>query len=288
MNIIKAVVGKTGINVTSNHGYTTMTGVAAWDNFNHDFFKATTFPDRMRIYADMREQYPEHKDDLYLSPFIDYRYHQAYDLLGGDKLRALRYREKDIAEAVCRDLAAAFPKSEIICGDPREHSLLESEDIGKTDALVALTALDELNLMMSLYGKRREVPLLITKLEYLDAAGLMGNVPLGSHICPRKLCCNNVVRYVRAMQNQVGAAITIHSIADGQAEALEFLVDENTLYCDTPLKKLKFRPNILLVGITSKNGTEIPNGNSVYHVGDSVVLVAGGDTVIGQFNDIFE
>lgn len=100
MNIIKAVVGQTGINVTSNHGYTTMTGVAAWDNFNHDFFKATTFPDRMRIYADMREQHPEHKDDLYLSPFIDYRYHQAYDLLGGDKLRALRYREKDIAEAV--------------------------------------------------------------------------------------------------------------------------------------------------------------------------------------------
>jgi trk system potassium uptake protein TrkA len=90
------------------------------------------------------------------------------------------------------------------------------------------------------------------------------------------------------MQNQVGAAITIHSIADGQAEALEFLVDENTLYCDTPLKKLKLRPNILLVGITSQNGTEIPNGNSVYHVGDSVVLVAGGDTVIGQFNDIFE
>lgn len=100
MNIIKAVVGQTGINVTSNHGYTTMTGVAAWDNFNHVFFKATTFPDRMRIYADMREQHPEHKDDLYLSPFIDYRYHQAYDLLGGDKLRALRYREKDIAEAV--------------------------------------------------------------------------------------------------------------------------------------------------------------------------------------------
>lgn len=100
MNIIKAVVGQTGINVTSNHGYTTMTGIAARDRFNHDFFKATTFPDKMRIYADMREQHPEHKDDLYLSPFIDYRYHQAYDLLGGDKLRALRYREKDIAEAV--------------------------------------------------------------------------------------------------------------------------------------------------------------------------------------------
>jgi trk system potassium uptake protein TrkA len=89
------------------------------------------------------------------------------------------------------------------------------------------------------------------------------------------------------MQNKEGAAITIHSIADGQAEALEFLVDENTLHCDTPLKKLKLRPNVLLVGITSKNGIEIPSGDSVYHVGDSVVVVTSGEMVIGQFNDIF-
>ena len=95
------------------------------------------------------------------------------------------------------------------------------------------------------------------------------------------------MRYVRAMQNQAGAAITIHSFADGQAEAMEFLVDQNTRYCDTPLRKLKLRSNILLVGITSKNGIEIPGGDSVYHVGDSVVVVSSGDTVIGQFNDIF-
>lgn len=99
INIIKTV-GQTGINVTSNHGYTTMTGVAALDKFKQDFFKATTYPEKMRIYTEMREQYSEHTDDLYLSPFIDYRFHQAYDMLGGNKLRALRFREKDIVEAV--------------------------------------------------------------------------------------------------------------------------------------------------------------------------------------------
>lgn len=100
MNIIKTVVGQTGINATSCHGYTTMTGVAALDKFKQEFFKSTTFPDKMRIYSDMREQHPEHTNDLYQNVFIDYRFHQAYDMLGGDKIRALRYREKDIAEAV--------------------------------------------------------------------------------------------------------------------------------------------------------------------------------------------
>ena len=100
MNIIKTVVGQTGINATSCHGYTTKTGVAALDKFKQEFFKATTFPDKMRIYTEMREQHPEHTNDLYLNSSIGYCFHRAYDLLGGDKLRALRYREKDITEAV--------------------------------------------------------------------------------------------------------------------------------------------------------------------------------------------
>ena len=100
MNIIKTIVDQTGINATSCHGYTTMTGVAALDKFKQEFFKATTFPEKMRIYTDMREQHPEHTNDLYQNVFIERLFHQAYDMLGGDKIRALRYREKDITEAV--------------------------------------------------------------------------------------------------------------------------------------------------------------------------------------------
>ena len=100
LNIIKTVVGQTGINVTNDCGYIHLSGVAALDKFKQEFFKATTFPDRMRIYTEMREQHPEHTNDLYQNAFIERHFHQAYDMLGGDKIRALRFREKDIAEAV--------------------------------------------------------------------------------------------------------------------------------------------------------------------------------------------
>ncbi len=190
-------------------------------------------------------------------------------------------------EARCVELATLLPEVDVIHGNAREDGALEGEELSEADALIALTDSDELNMVLSLYAHQRKLPQVVTRLEQLGSMGITEQLPLGSVVCPRHLCCNNIVRYVRAMQNKEGAAITIHSIADGQAEALEFLVDENTLYCDTPLKKLKLRPNVLLVGITSKNGIEIPGGDSVYHVGDSVVVVAGGDAVIGQFNDIF-
>ena len=187
----------------------------------------------------------------------------------------------------CLELAAEFPDMNIICGDARSQSILESEGIANTDALVTLTGLDELNMMISMYAKNRKIPQVITRTEYLDEFDITSQMSLGSMICPKNLCCNNIVRYVRALHNQSGAAVTVHSIADGHAEALEFEVNSTTLYCGEPLKKIPLRKNILLVSITNGSKTEIPNGDSTFSVGDTVVVVASGDTVIGQLNDIF-
>ena len=190
-------------------------------------------------------------------------------------------------EERCVELATLLPEVDVVCRDPREDGLLEGEELSEADALISLSDSDELNMVISLYGTHRGIQQIVTRLEQLGGKGITEQLPLGSVICPRQLCCSNIVRYVRAMQNQVGAAVTLHSIADGQAEALEFLLDENALHCGVPLKRLKLRPHVLLVGITSKNGIEIPGGDSVFHQGDSVVVGVGGDTVIGQFNDIF-
>ena len=96
INIIKTVIDNTNINVTTSYGYNTLTGNHVLDRFYHEFFKATTFPDKMRIYCDMRTKHPEHDNDLYQNSFIEFRFHQYYDLLGGERIKALRYRDKDI------------------------------------------------------------------------------------------------------------------------------------------------------------------------------------------------
>ena len=108
-------------------------------------------------------------------------------------------------------------------------------------------------------------------------------------VCPKDLVVSNIVRYVRAMQNQTGAAISVHSIADGQVEAMEFVVDRNTKNCGIPLKNLKPKPNVLIASITHGALTEIPNGDSIFNRGDSVVVVVTrSETAVRQLNDIFE
>ena len=49
------------------------------------------------------------------------------------------------------------------------------------------------------------------------------------------------MRYVRAMQNQMGSVLTLHSIAGGDAEALEFRVDSAVRFVGVPLRDVPLR-----------------------------------------------
>jgi trk system potassium uptake protein TrkA len=193
--------------------------------------------------------------------------------------------EKDLNR--CRELAALLPDVSVIHGDATDQALLESQGIDDCDALVTLTGIDELNMIISLYGTGKNVPQVITKLGRAANRSIAEHLSLGSIVYPRELCSNQIVRYVRAMQNQSGAAVSIHFIADGQVEAIEFAVDEDTMHCGKPLKELKLRPNVLLVSITSGATTTIPNGDSSFRQGDSIVVVTSGRGKLRQINDIF-
>ena len=186
----------------------------------------------------------------------------------------------------CTELATLLESSSVIYGDCSNQSLLNMQGIDQVDALCSLTGVDETNMIISLYASNRNVPQVITKLSRGES-NIAADLPLGSMICPKELCSNSIVRYVRAMQNQTGAAVSVHTIAEGQAEAVEFNVDATTRNCGVPLKQLKLKPNVLLASITRGHDTQIPGGDSTFLEGDTVVVVTSGRGVLQNINDIF-
>ncbi len=199
---------------------------------------------------------------------------------------AVQIFEKNLAR--CEELAELLPNVSILHGDVSDQTLLDSEGVSDCDAFVSLTGLDELNVMMSLFAHSRGVPQVVTKLGRLESTELVRSLPLGSVISPKELCANTIVRYVRAMQNQTGAALAIHMIADGQVEAAEFVVDDTTRQTGVPLRELKLRRGVLVVGVSHGATTEIPDGNTTLQKGDIVVIVSEEDRDIHQLKDIFE
>lgn len=204
------------------------------------------------------------------------------------KKSGIQVRIIEADEARAKELYAQLPNAEVTCGDASNLELLSSEGLENSDALVALTGYDELNMILSLYASRQGVNQVITKLSQVENRSVLDSLSLDRVVCPKDLCSNAIVRYVRAMQNQTGAALSVHAIADGQVEAMEFRVDENTKNCGVPLKKLKRRPNVLIACIIHGSQTEIPNGDSTFENGDTLVVVTSGRAVIKQINDIFE
>ena len=187
----------------------------------------------------------------------------------------------------CALLANLLPAACIVHGDASNRELLESEGIDDCDALVNLTGMDEQNIVVSLFGASRDVPQIITKLSRDQSNSVLASLPIGSVICPKELCCNTIVRYVRAMQNQTGAAVSLHTIADGQTEAIEFRVKEGTQHLNEPLRDVPLKKNLLVACIIHGPQAEIPSGDSCLRAGDTVIVVTSRRNAVHQLNDIF-
>lgn len=184
-------------------------------------------------------------------------------------------------------LACSLPDASVVLADGSSHTVLEQEGVTETDSLVSLTGLDEQNVITSMYGSNIGVPLVVTKVDRLEMSGMLETLPVGSIVSPKEICSANIVQYVRAMQNQAGAAVTLHRIADGRAEALEFVVNDRMRHTGEPLKDLHLKKNILIACITRRGKTVIPDGNAAFEKGDTVIVVTAREEPVLQFNDIF-
>ena len=89
------------------------------------------------------------------------------------------------------------------------------------------------------------------------------------------------------MQNQIGAAVTVHGIADGGAEALEFVVDEHTPHRGETLSDLEIKKGVLLASLTRGSKLSFPRGDTSFQLGDRLVVVAAASSGIETLQDIF-
>ena len=187
-------------------------------------------------------------------------------------------------------ICAVMPSfSSICCGDITDLSTLEREGLSSCDAFCALTGMDELNIIMSLYAVRQKVPIVITKQGNIEELqDIIGELSLGSVISPKHLCSDIVIRYVRSMRDTGGETpLTVQTVAGGQVQACEFAVGPGSLYKNTPLSELKIRPGVLISAIFHNGKVQIANGASVYQEGDSVIVISAETSNIQRFSDIF-
>ena len=188
----------------------------------------------------------------------------------------------------CEVLWDKLPKASIIHGDGTSKSLLEEEDLTGADGFVALTDIDEENVILSLYARRQGVRKVVTKINHISFDEVIDTLDLDTIIAPRNLTAEYILQYVRARKNSMGSNVeTLHRIVDRKAEALELIIRDSFKRQNTPLQELPLKPGILVACITRNGKIILPRGRDVLKTGDSVVVVTTRKG-LNDIDDIFE
>lgn len=194
--------------------------------------------------------------------------------------------EKELAR--CEQLADLLPKATIIHGDASDKELLVEEGITRTEGFVALTGIDEENVILSLFARSMGIRKIVTKVDRSAFAEVFDQLDLDTMIAPKNITAEHIVTYVRAMQNSFGSNIeTLHRMMDDQAEALEFLIRDSFTHKNIPLRDMKFRKGALVACISRKGKVILPRGDDWIEVGDTAVVITSIKGV-SDIDDIFE
>ena len=184
----------------------------------------------------------------------------------------VRIVERDPAR--CMELAEQLPGAQILNEDGSNREFLLSEGMESTEAFVALTNIDEENVLLTLFAKKHSKGKLVTKVNRLEFDDILAGLDLGSVVYPKYMTCDYIVQYVRALQNEAGSNIkTLYRILDDRVEALEFTVHEESAATGVSLSQLHLKKNLLLCCITRGHQILIPRGGDQIQVGDNVIVV---------------
>ena len=187
----------------------------------------------------------------------------------------------------CQHMSDMLDDVTVIHGDGTDQDILEEQCIDGQDALIALTGIDEENIIVSMYAESKGVNKVITKV-HRHSYSILNDIGLETVVSPQIVAGNLVTRYVRALHNSAGNSQiqTLYKLVGGKVEAAEFIVPEDAGYLNIPFKELELMPN-LLIGCIIRNGKIIfPGGDDVMKANDSVIVVTAG-RIIEDLHDIF-
>lgn len=194
-------------------------------------------------------------------------------------------KDRDVARNFCEHL----PKAVVINADGAKQESLLEEGLKSMDAFVALTGIDEQNILISISAALQGVPKVISKInrsEYLSMAEKLG---MDSIVSPKDIVSNKIVRYARALENSLGSNVeTMYKLMDGNVEALEFNVKSDCRFLNIPLKTLQLKTNTIIAGIARGRKPITPTGDDVFMAGDRVIVIAAASRRLRDFSDIIK
>lgn len=199
-------------------------------------------------------------------------YHLAARLSAEHHDVAVVERDVDLAHRIQAQLDVL-----VVEGNGASLSCLEAAGIERADLLLAVTHLDEVNLIACLIGAQFDVGLKVARVsnpEYYERRGVLAERKFGADLLinPERECAREILRLFHRTQ-----ASDVAEFAEGRIVLLGLPVSEAALVAGRTLEEIGRdlgERHFLTVAIERAGQTLIPDGASRLQAGDEIYLVA--------------
>jgi len=161
-----------------------------------------------------------------------------------------------------------------INGSGANIRVLEEAGVREADLVIAVTEMDELNMVACLLAKQYGVPKTVARVrnpEYVEVGDRSPGPSIGIDLVinPERVTAMEIAKLI-----EVPEAIDVEYYADGQVQLLELRIDKHAPVIDKKLKDLDFTYPSLIIAILRDGEIIIPRGDD-YVLANDVVFIVG-------------
>ena len=168
-----------------------------------------------------------------------------------------------------RSVATNNSKVVAVHGDPTDPKVLKSEGVDNTDAVLALTGWDEINILGCLVAKAMGARKTVARFHRLDLVKILPGVGIDSGVISRLAAANEILRFVRR-----GSIYTVVTFRDRAAEAIEIEVQPGSPAVGMSLADIHLPHEMIVGGVVREDEVFVPLGESVIKAGDHLIVIA--------------
>lgn len=169
----------------------------------------------------------------------------------------------------CSAMSTKHPRAVVICGDPTDPDVLADLDLTKSDAVLALTGWDEVNITTCLVAKAMGAASTVARFHRIDYVSLLAGMGIDAAVSGRLLAASAILRFVRH-----GDIQQVVTFSDTDAEAIELEVLPGAPAVGSSLLDLSLPTGVVVGGVSRRGTTFVPDGSTRIQEGDRIIFFA--------------
>ncbi len=191
----------------------------------------------------------------------------ATTVAAGLEGRARTIRIIEIDRERASELAAAYPRYEIVHADATDMSAIAAEGLDAADAFIALTGNDETNLMACLLAQEVGVPKLTALVQKSETSSLWRKVGLLDVVSPRTVAAERIRSYIDSEYEP-------HTVrfSNGSAQFIERRISRLSPAAGAQLADVEVPQGLIVAAVIRGGRATVPRGDHRFEVGDEVIV----------------